>query len=398
MDLLLTIATWAAVLAVTRVVDFGLAPWRGWSLAGLAAALGFLAKGPVGLIVPGIVVLGYLMTTGRARALRTPALASAAIVCAAVSLPWLLALWASGESEFVHELLVRQNLTRFTQPWDHVAPWWYYLREFWTDMAPWSFFVPLSIAAAGRSSSERRLDRLCWVAIVGIVLFFSLSASKRSPYILPVAPAAAILVSGVAERWIRGTLERRRMLAGKLILGLVAGIFVAAGVLVLVAGLSRYPAAAAAGRAVSLLLIAGGLAGWIGIALSRRFPRAALVPLPATVVALYLLAALWLLPLLDVYKSPRTFCDRLVVEVGPEEPLKAYRIWKWRAGYTYYSGRRIPRVTTPAALEQYWGRTERVFVIVERGMLDEFRSIVGPVEPLVREAIGSNEAYLFANK
>ena len=81
--------------------------------------------------------------------LRPGPLALGAVAFVAVAAPWFVWLWAAGQSDFVIEVLYRQNFTRFSDPWDHQNPWWYFLIHFWPDFAPWAFFVPLAIRAGG---------------------------------------------------------------------------------------------------------------------------------------------------------------------------------------------------------------------------------------------------------
>jgi 4-amino-4-deoxy-L-arabinose transferase-like glycosyltransferase len=358
MDLLLTTCTLGAILAATRVVDRDLDPRLGWMLAGLACGLGFLAKGPVGLLLPALVVAAYLTVMRRWSRLRPHAAALAAAAAALTVAPWVVALVIRGETAYLSEILWRQSVTRFVAPWDHQAPWWYYLVQLWIDMAPWVWFLPLALRLPERDADERGLDRLAWLWILVPILFFSLSASKRSPYILPVAPAVAILVAAPAERFLAGTLCRWRRSTALALLG-----------------------------SFGVLALAG--------ARSRRAPPAALA---ALLVSLYLVTGVRVLPAVDVYKSARPFCDEVRGRVGDDEPLRAYRTWEWRAGYAYYCRRPIPRVTSPEELRRYWARPERVHLIVERGMLDEVRSVLDGADPVLDRGIGSNHAYLFANR
>jgi 4-amino-4-deoxy-L-arabinose transferase-like glycosyltransferase len=398
MDLLVTVMTLAAVLAVSRVLDHGGSPWRGWALAGAAAGAGFLAKGPVGLICPGLTVLLYIAWTGRWKALRPGPLLLAAAACVAVAAPWYLWLWAAGETDFLVEVLYRQNFTRFHNPWDHQAPWWYYLPYLAIDMAPWALFLPLAFRLPGRDADERRLERLCWVWIAGIVFFFSLSASKRSAYILPVAPAVAILAAALADRFLGGRLERWRNLSVRWVLGAQGLLLLCAGIYLRTVALDRYPIMARPGGAVALLLVAGGAAILSGLALRGRAPLAAPAALFSSVACLYLLAGAWLLPEIDVYKSARPFCQQVNAEVGPDEPLSAYRQWKWRASYVYYADRRIDLIDTPQELLDYWARPEQVYLLVEQRRFDEVQDLLGHPDPVIQRPLGTKRVYLFTNR
>jgi len=399
MDLLLLATTLGTILAVTGVVDHGRSPRWSWGLAGVAAGLGFLAKGPVGVLCPALVLAPYLVWTGNLRALRSLSILVGLGTFVVVAAPWYVMLLVRGETDFLTELLFRQNFQRFTNPWDHAAPWWYYLKYFWIDMAPWALFVPLAWAQPD-DENERKLHRLAWVWIAGIVIFFSLSASKRSPYILPVAPAVALLVSGLAESWVRGKLGRwRTMLAMGIQFGLAIGLV---GLAWVVGTHPRLPgrgdpAIDAAVLLTCVVSLAGGMvvAGCLVSPWRKRFLTPVL--LFWAITCLYLVASARLLPAANSLKSHRPMCESIRAHVSPDQPLRGFHEWRWRAGYSYYLGRSIANLESREALSDYWRGPGPVFLIVERGRLDAVREVIGDVEPIVDRAIGSNHAYLFAS-
>jgi 4-amino-4-deoxy-L-arabinose transferase-like glycosyltransferase len=264
-------------------------------------------------------------------------------------------------------------------------------------MAPWAFFLPLAVRLPDREPEERDLDRLCWFWIAAIVLFFSLSASKRTPYILPVAPAVAVLVAGLAERFLGERLERWRSIALRSVLGGLALLLLVGGLYFRLALLDDYPLIHTAGQAVSLLLVGVGAATLAGLFVMRRTPAAA-AAFFSGILCLYLSAAIWLLPEVDVYKSARPFCTMMNEEVVQDAPLASYRQWKWRASYIYYADRTIRKIGSADELRDYWARPERVYLVVEQARLDEVRAILGSPEPLFSRRIGSREVYLFANR
>jgi 4-amino-4-deoxy-L-arabinose transferase-like glycosyltransferase len=401
MDLLLATCALAAVLGATRAIDRLWIPATGWGVAGVAAGLGFLAKGPVGLICPALVVVPYVAVTGRVRELARPALLIGVFACVVVAAPWYLMLWMRGETAFLAELLVRQNFLRFVEPWDHQAPWWYYLKYFWIDMAPWSWFVPLALGLKPDDEREQRLHRLAWSWIVAVVLFFSLSASKRSPYILPIAPAVAILVAGVADRWLGGRLGRWRAYSGGA-LQLLVGLGLVVGGLVLATGSpwvdDSGPEIDRAIRTMVIAFCAGGLLASGGVLAARRLPIAAPAALLAALVAVYLAASGAALPAADAFKSHRPLCEAIRSHAGSDEPLRGFHTWRWRASYSFYTGRPIPNIETIEELRDYWTRPERVFLVVEHGRVTEARQVMGSAAPLEARAIGNNYAYLFSNR
>ncbi len=398
MDILVTAATLAAILAVTRVLDHGLAPLRGWSLAGIAVGFGFLAKGPVGIICPGVVVLVYLIATGRLGTLRAGPLLLATGLCLVIALPWFLLLFAAGEREMIVEMLYRQNITRFIDPWDHAHPWWYYLKTIWIDMAPWAFFVLLAVALPRRNEGERRLDRLAWIWIAAIIVFFALSRSKRNVYILPVAPAVAILASAYVERMLLGALGAVRRRIGLVIAGAFGAVALAGAGVLYIKGLDRYPLPGGAGIALVAVLFLGGLALLASLPLQARLRGAVPTALVALIVSFYLVMGGSVLPAVNVYKSARPFCNEVKARVAPDQPVRTYRPWRWRASYTYYMGQALRRVVSIDELREYWDSPEQVFLIVERPRLKEARQVLEGSEPLVARLIGSKEVFLFSNR
>jgi 4-amino-4-deoxy-L-arabinose transferase-like glycosyltransferase len=242
---------------------------------------------------------------------------------------------------------------------------------------------------------------LAWCWVVVIVLFFSLSASKRSPYILPLAPAVAILVAGVAERWLEGRLEGWRALVARLLHGAL-GVGIVAAAVILVAGAPWLdPPSPTLERALQWMVLYFALGGFVilaGLAASRRFRMAAPATLLAAIVTIYLAASATALPAADAFKSHRPLCEEILSHVPSDKPLRGFHEWRWRASYSYYTGRPVPNIESFEDLERYWGRDERVFLIVERGRLDEARRVLGPLEPLVARGVGSNFAYLFSSR
>ncbi|HKQ60430.1 MAG TPA: glycosyltransferase family 39 protein [Candidatus Polarisedimenticolaceae bacterium] len=397
MDLLLSVATLGAVLEGVRALEAPPPAWRSWALCGAAAGVGILAKGPLGLIAPALALVPWAFLERRARALVQPGPLLAGAIALAIGAPWYLLLWANGETAALHELVVRQNLTRFVAAWDHREGWSYYLVRLWIDMAPWVFFLPLAWRLPDRDADERRLDRLAWIWLGATLLFFSLSASKRSPYLLPAAPAVALLVSGVAVRAREGRLGPRRRALGAVILAALGLDACGTGLALAVRWLPRLPALGAAGKLACALLLGGGACLLATLALPRTRRAAPRVAL-GLVVLLYFAAGCVVLPALDEYKSARGFCAEVLARVPPERPLRAYGLWRWRGSYAYYTGRAIPRLATEDELRRYWEQPEPVFLIVERPGLERVTAALGPQSPLVSRAIGDGTAFLLSNQ
>ena len=396
MDILVLGGTLAVLVPLSRVADHGMAPLRGWLLAGAAAGLGFMGKGPVAWVLPALVFCTYAVLTGRIGLLLNRYVLAGAGAALLVIAPWHLGIWLTGRSDILVEMVYRQNFTRFHNPWDHQSPWYYFIPYFFLDMAPWAFFVPLAFRLPGRDRNERNLDLLAWIYIIGIIAFFSLSQSKRSAYILPVAPAAAYLASGVLIRLADGSLPAVRRKIAFVIFG-AAGLFMTlGGIAVPVKVIPEHPEFAAVGYVLAAVLVLGGLALLAAITVKAR-GRYGTIALASASAAVFLTGVLVVAPAVDPQKSARVFSNQVNEHMAGGGELYSYRFWDWRSGYTFYTGRMITNLKSAEALQELWRDERPAFLIVEENRVDEAREILGGAEPVLVREIGSRTAYLFEN-
>ncbi len=166
-----------------------------WGLAGLA----LLTKG-VGVLLILLVAVAGMLAGDRPRKVRDGVWIGAGVAIAlAVAACWYIPALIIGGSEYGKEIGLRQTVTRATQPWSHERPWYYFFVNFPPDVLPWALFLPATLLATvdGWKGPQARAIRYLalWCAV--IFVFFSLSASKRHIYLLPLCPAWALL-TGVA--------------------------------------------------------------------------------------------------------------------------------------------------------------------------------------------------------
>jgi 4-amino-4-deoxy-L-arabinose transferase-like glycosyltransferase len=397
MDIFVTAATLWVVIAITRVVDHGAPALRGFMLAGAVAALGFIAKGPVAWICPALALVSYLAATRRLTAILRWEMAAGAATCLVAAAPWYAMLLATGHGDVFTEVVFRQNFARFVNPWDHRAPFWYYLTTFWVDMAPWGFLVPLAVSLPRKSDGERRLASLAWAWILSIVVFFSLSRSKRSPYILPIAPAVAVLAGEVAWGLIVDRWSRRRRTAVVAILSAIAALFVSGGLVVVFAAPHKLPAQATAAILLGAVLVVAGSLLAFDLVRARSRARAPLALATGT-LAVYLMAAGVTLPALDAIKSARPVCVAIERILAPGDAIVSFELWNWRAEYRFYLGRPIDNVFGRDKLAEVWNGARRAVVLVESDRLDDARQVIGSAAPAVTGRVGDRSVYVFTSR
>ena len=177
-----------------------------WYLAFYVLIAGaILTKGPVGIVLPGLVIGLFLLYLGNAlEVLREMRLLLGSVVIAAIALPWyVLIIWRNGRA-FIDSFFGYHNLERFTEVVNgHAAPWYFYFLVVLLGFAPWSVYLPSAIArlqfwqrsrwCSAPRSSHLGLFALFWFA--SIFGFFTIAVTKLPSYVLPLMPAAAILVA-----------------------------------------------------------------------------------------------------------------------------------------------------------------------------------------------------------
>lgn len=235
-----TAATWAAMQATLDRERAGTA-W--WIAAAALAAGGFLTKGPLAVILPGLVLLPLLVIERRWSALHPRHTLPALAVFAAIALPWYLAMWREHGTSYLQSFFIGDNLERFaTERFNEARPWWFYLPVLAGGLLPWTPLAGVWLSALadgirGRSGLGVSTTRLVVWALLPL-LFFTLSIGKQPRYILPVLPPLAVLlamaVSARTRAW-RGTDGARRLPGAGA--ALRAGAVLSGGLLLVLAAL-----------------------------------------------------------------------------------------------------------------------------------------------------------------
>lgn len=177
-----------------------------WYLAFYVLIAGaILTKGPVGILLPGLIVAAFLLYVGKFReVLREMRLLVGILIILSLSVPWYaLVIWRNGWN-YINAFFGYHNLERFTEVVNgHSAPWYFYFLVVLLGFAPYSVYLPLSIIRLKfwQRSHWRSLERFqqfglfAWFWFAIIFAFFTIAVTKLPSYILPLMPAAAILVA-----------------------------------------------------------------------------------------------------------------------------------------------------------------------------------------------------------
>lgn len=285
--------------------------------------LGILAKGPVGLIVPMGAYVTAMLASGSAFPRPRHHWVWGPLLALSFPAVWLLAIWIQGAPEgFFEELLIKQNVERAAGEFGgHVRPWHYFMPYYLVDFLPWTLLLPAAWVALGSDTKGRQHRRLLFGWVFFVLIFFSLSGSKRNLYILLAYPANAILIAGSLAYW--GNLsERWRKGSTMAVIGLLGLL----GLIVLAAPFSgQVPFNSWPLIPVGVVLLAGTFLAWRA---RGRLPGSpAWLRLMAGAV---LIAFAWIgvavYPEVNGLKTPRELAEPASRLLGPGERLIAYRM------------------------------------------------------------------------
>ncbi len=190
----------------------------------VATGLSLLGKGIIGPGLVGALVLAHLVVTGRWDRLKHAGLPTGLALFALASFPWHHAMWLYRGERWVNELIVVNNLARFTtgEQKQAVGSVVFYLQTMGIAALPWVALLPLGLVAAFGAFRRRLEDvataeRTRWELQRFALLWFvvslwalTYSVTKYYHYLLPVLPPLGVLVALTVDDVVAGRGPSRR--------------------------------------------------------------------------------------------------------------------------------------------------------------------------------------------
>jgi 4-amino-4-deoxy-L-arabinose transferase-like glycosyltransferase len=162
------------------------------------AALGLLAKGLIGIVIPTIVIGIWLVFLGRARMILRLVWLPGVALFAAIGLPWLLLMQARYPGFFDY-FFVHHHFERFAaQGFNNAQPFWFLAVVFVALTLPWSAFLIGAARATAQSETRgrsRQIQALMWIWLVSTLVFFSIPNSKLIGYVMVALPPLGALAA-----------------------------------------------------------------------------------------------------------------------------------------------------------------------------------------------------------
>ena len=322
--------------------------------------LGTLNMGPVNLVMPAIVITLYLIAMKDYRHFFRLRLVWGAVIYLLIVAPWYVTV-SLGDG-YAEHLLITTNLTRYFGQFDHARPFYYYFTTTPPYFLPWTLYLPGAVYLYffHQTRDERRelLFPLIWAA--GIFLFFSISKTKRSEYLLPIFPALALMVGYLLDRaflyWEDGIFWRRLvawptyifltvcLLAG---LGLPLYSWRMAGDWLLVV------------LPISVLCTIGAVVSFIF--LKKNKGLLAIITVVILIAGLVTYGSGAVVGKVNDRKSARSFCLKIKDKIKGDEKLKTYNFY--RPVYAYYTHKFVEDIKDPESLLSHFKSKKPVYVV-----------------------------------
>lgn len=166
-------------------------------LAYAASAMAVLTKGPVGIVLPFIIILVFLLLTSTIKDIRFIVESKGSLLFIAIALPWYVYMYIMHGQAFIDGFLGLHNLTRALvaeHPKDNLV--FYYFVIFPVALFPWSLIFARQVwhsLCNRRNVSRIEIYLYTWIAVT--IGFYTLVATKYLTYIYIALFPAVILIA-----------------------------------------------------------------------------------------------------------------------------------------------------------------------------------------------------------
>ena len=342
-------------------------------LSYLFMGLAVLTKGPVGFLIPLIAIFLFFTAKREFRKFKEINLFKGLLIVLGTVSLWLVPACIMAGADYTQNILLIQNLGRVKNSFSHRAPFYYYLIHFPRDFLPWSLFIPSAVVYFWRERHRGTLSNLLFPGawFIGGFIFFSFISSKRDLYLLPLYPAAALLMARFwYENAICGKTEPQKsyppLLRGTLHLFfgvlMVCSIGIPVGYLLKLHFVDDLGLPGDILYCMSVFTFCAGAVGNI-FTFNKKNVILPLSVIMVTIALLFLCIVLMVFPSKNAGNSPRPFFERVEKTVSPEDTLVYYSID--HSLFYFLKRSPVPDMQTYSEIKQTLSTPRKVYCLLE---------------------------------
>ena len=408
-------------------------PSSGWTFLAMYAAMGMavLAKGPIGLLLPGSVIGCFILCSNSTWSKATPSKErpsggiggwfrslrsigswavqtfwprrvmdvawqlrplTAMLVVGVISIPWYVAVGLQTDWMWPKGFFLDHNIGRFSSPMEgHGGPPLYHILSIAVCFFPASIFLAPMIANVirqlrtkadthgGANAQAGSIFALSWIAVY--VIFFSLAGTKLPSYVTPTYPPLAMLTGFFFYQWV--TAPQKISRAWQRIALVVFGLV---GCVMLIA-LPQVTAKFAPGEewlaTIGLIPLIGSV---VTIVLSERGRVRMAVSAFVIFAAAFSTAMFgWAVLRIDRFQNAEQMAVTIQENATGEPYVVGYRCF--RPSWVYYTHQKVGRINANSSeqVRPYLDSSRDAFLVTEADRLDELNDVLpADVEVLMR--------------
>lgn len=365
-------------MSLAFFVTLGLALWfvgysrnatsRGWFLLSYAAFGGaMLAKGPIGVLLPGAVVFLFLLARRELHFLGRMSLGWGVLIGLLVAAPWYLAV-SLRNPDFARYFFIELNFGSFlSEEAHHPEPLHYYLPILLVGFFPWSFFLPAALVRAwqrkGEDTHGGTLFLLLWAGLY--LAFFSAAESKLATYILPIFPPLTLVVGRLWHELATtptSTLRKAVLWSFSpfLLLPAAAFLWVRSHPLPLPELAAQYGLALEKAASPLIVLIFGLGAAFVLVLVRRT--RAGFAGVALSFAACAALFFVFIVPVMNLHQSSREMALELDELLADGESIVCYSSTRYSA--LFYTDRLVRVIKSPKELSEVLSTDGRAYCVI----------------------------------
>jgi 4-amino-4-deoxy-L-arabinose transferase-like glycosyltransferase len=331
-------------------------------LAYVFMALATLAKGLIGVVLPGLIFFVLMIARRDWRMIVDAKLPLGIPIFLLIAAPWFYLVNQATDGNWFADFIYIHHVKRYTAGAGHRQPFYYYFTTLPADFMPWTIFaIPALFAYRPyRRAWADPTVQFFFLWFLVVLLFFSMSDTKRDLYLLPLLPTLALLVANYLDAITGAKLPQDSLLRW-----VATGCFAIIGVSGIALPIAAWVVRGDAFQATllsSVALAVGGIC--TALFIWRRVPLKALTSVAAMMVAIVISVTYRIFPYLEQFKSDRPLSQTIKRIVPPSAPLYVYA--DTMNDFNYYSEREvIPVIRSSTQVEKLPGFSETSFLLIK---------------------------------
>lgn len=318
--------------------------WYGamYALLGLA----FLAKGPVGILLPAAAILVFLIGKRQFswQTIRQLRPWWGVLILGACAAPWYILVHIRTQGAWARGFFLEHNLHRFDGSMGgHGGIFLLTFAFVAVGMLPFSVFAVQSVRDAWKERKRQDLILFCLIALGSVVIFYAISRTKLINYTVPCYPFVALVTGWWIDRLSRTPGRFHQARVAFLVLGILTSLFPVATFM----WIRTQPALTTLGW-ISLCMLLYPLGVWTGYGMfvKGKFSRSISV-IAATFMLATAILFLGPYPVLDSHTPMR----KAAALFYPGRPVAAYR--SFNNAFVFYARHPIGVLEDTAAVRAF---------------------------------------------